>query len=1063
MMSHHKWLNIGLIITVFYCFFFQCNTLEAQTSKKAKKKKEVSIIKKGWDDVTTRNNYYFNAKRIYDEMLKNHERNAVINYQDTLPFYFHDIAPALSGNAAQLQQIIIKTGVTLQRHDYSRWKDDCYTLLGKAYFLKGETDSALVNFKYVSTALRGKFNDNKVAISQKDILKAKAAKQKELDKLTKDKKKQIEEKEKAKKVEAEKSAEDKKKRMEAAAKAKEKELQRKIKAKEKMLKQKAKGKYKPPAASASSKTPAKKPEPAEKKKKSAGKVLDKISEGVSIELGGGQSGSQSEVTKAEQKIKALQYTKEKLEAANVEDSLTQKQLETLHKLTLWEKIKHLRSRPEALVWMTKSLIKQGNYSDAESIVEYSKTLVKLRKKQRKEIHLVRSYFFYNTGQHKAAAEALAEAIPFIKKKKEKNYYNFLLAQLSSANNPQQAYDIYKELYKKGKDEILSFNALEMMYQFAESGKAGSDEIPEIIKAYNRYSKSKIVGDKALYTLAHISLKENDTTKAVAQLNKALSYNFSIPEQKGKAMTKLGDLAYEQYLFKDAYKFYDSARTLITADTARKNLLAARVKVLKDIVTQQDLAFQQDSLIYLSTLTREELAQYIKDQNKIERKEKRKNSMKSGDDATFVSTGLGNNANFNASQDQFTAKGQWYFYNVDMRTRGFNEFKQQWGERPYINNWRRGEAIQQNTLGITELVKQNADTAVAPPLTIQFKIPSTEEEFEKSYEILAKSYSSRAKDFYNGLDNIPAAFLYLDSLIKRFPDHPLTPEAYYTKMLIYTEQDKMKKAEEMAEYLLQNFPDHELSQKILQSRNIRYVKKEERPTSQAEVYYASLYGMYQEEKYSDVIRGKIDFYDRYSTEMQLMPKVNFLEALSQARTGKMEEYKSSLEEIIKQYPKSTEAEKAKLYLKALLDNSKKETTKEDNETALTEDAAVKELYKFEDGFHFIMIVLTDRKQNNAAMVEKINAEMDAVFPNQRIRASNSYLDSKTPLLLVKRFIKIEDADKGIEIIKNSQDPSVKAIAAGAEILLISQDNFKELFTSKKLEEYKLFYQENYNGK
>ncbi len=1058
MMSHHKWLNIGLIITVFYCFLFQCSTLEAQTSKKAKKKKEVSFIKKGWDDVTTRNNYYFNAKRIYDEMLKEHERNAVINYNNTLPYYFHDLAPDLSGNSAQLQQIIIKTGVTLQRHDYSRWKDDCYTLLGKSYFLKGKMDSALVNFQYVSTALRGKFNDTKVAISQKDILKAKVTKQKELDKLAKDKKKEIEAKDKAKKEETVKAAEDKKKRMEDVAKAKEKELQRKIKAKQKMLKQKAKGKYKPPAPSASKPTtPASKPGTApKKKKKSAGDILDKISDGVSLEIGG-KSGSQSEVNKAEQKIKALQYTKEKLEAANVEDSLTQKQIETQHKLTLWEKLKHLRSRPEALVWMTKTFVKQGNYADAESIVEYSKTLVKLRTRQRKDVHLVRSYYFYNTGQQKLAAEALSEAIPFIKKKKEKNYYSFLLAQLSSAENPQGAYDIYYELYKKGKDEVLSYSALEKMHQFADAGKAGTGDMPEIMKAYNKFSRSKIVGDKALYSLANIALKNQDTTQAVEHLNKALAYGFSMPDQKAKALAKLGDIGYERMIFKDAYKLYDSASVMMTSDTVQKVWLTAKAKVLKDIVKQQDLAFQQDSLIYLSTLSREELAQHIKEQNKIDKKEKRKAAIKGGDDATFVSQGLGNNSNFNASQDQFTAKGQWYFYNVDMRTRGFNEFKQQWGERPYINNWRRAEAIQQNTLGITDLVKQNTDTTIPPPTNIQFKIPSTEEEFEKSYDILATSYFSRATDFHNGLDNNKAAFIYLDSLIRRFPGHQLVPKALYSKMLIYTEMDNMKRAEEYAEQLISKYPEHELTQKILQNRNIKYVKKEEKSSSNADIYYVSLYGMYQDEKYPEVLQGALDFSNKYSKEVQLLPKVNFLEALSQAKTGKMDEYKASLETIVRLYPKSNEAEKAKLYLKTLAEHNK-DTAKA--ETPAVAEAAPKELYQYKEGYHFVMIILNDRKQNNATLVEHINGEMDKTFPNQRIRASNSYLDSKTPLLLIKRYTNIEDAKSGMSVLLNSSDVTINAALKGGEILLISQDNFKELFTSKKLEEYQLFYQENY---
>lgn len=1061
MMFHNKWLNIGFIITVIYCLFC-CSTLNAQTSKKNKKKKEVSFIKKGWDDVTTRNNYYFNAKRIWVEMLKEQERNGKIDYQDTLPYYFHDRTPDLSGNTAQLQQIIIKTGVVLQRHDYSRWKDDCYTLLGKAYFAKNEYDSALVNFQYVSTALRGKFNDKKVAISQKDILKAKQAKQKELAKIAKDKEKAIKEKEKEKKAATEKAIEDKKKRLEAAAKAKEKELQKKIKAKEKMLKQKAKGKYKPPTQSAS-KTPAPKaPKPkSNKEKKSVGNILDKISEGVSIDFEG-KSGSESELKKAENKVKALEYTKNKLEAANVEDSLTQKQLETLHKLTLWEKIKHLRSRPEALVWMTKSMIKQGNFTDAESIVEYSKTLVKLRKVQRKEIQLVQSYLFYNKGQISFAAESLESAIPFIKKKKERNYYNYLLAQLTAEQNPQKSYEIYKNLFKKAKDEEISFNALQTMYQLTETGKVSHDEMPELVKAFQKYSKSKIVGDQALYTLANISLKDQDTTKAIAQLKKAVGFSFSAPDQKAKALTLLGDLAYEQALYKDAYVMYDSAHVLMSKDTTLKAFIQVKSKVLKGIVEQQNLAFQQDSLIYLSTLSREELAQYIKEQNKIERKSKKGKNMVAGEDG-YISTGLGNNSNFNTSQDQYTSKGQWYFYNIDLRTRGFNEFKQLWGERPYINNWRRAEAIQHNTLGITDLVKKERDSIDVEPVKIQYKIPSTEEEFEKSYDILVNSYYSRANDFYQQLGNDKAAFLYLDSLINRFPDHDLVPNALYAKMLMYTEMNQMKPAEKIAELLLEKYPNHELSEKIRQNRNIQYVKKDERKTSQAEVLYASLYGLYQDEHYNKVLEGKLDFINRYGNEKQLMPKVLFLEALSLAQTGELEKYKAVLQDIIKNYPGTKEADQAKMYLNVLLKNNEPETASASTPGAAPVSEPEKPKYIYEDGYHFVLIKLANKRQNSIAAVESINEEMESAFPKKRIKASNSYLDAKNPLLLIKRFDNIADAKKGMELIIKSSNTNIKSALAGSEILLISQENFKELFSNKNYEEYKSFYEQNYNGK
>src|SRR5690606_12736132 len=110
----------------------------------------------------------------------------------------------------------------------------------------------------------------------------------------------------------------------------------------------------------------------------------------------------------------------------------------------------------------------------------------------------------------------------IKKRKEKNYYRFLLAQLTSSDSPQNAYDIYKELYKKAKDEKVSYNSLEKMYQLIETEKVGKEDTSEIIHAFGKFSKSKIVGDQALYILANLSLQNGDTAKAIKNLEKAIS-------------------------------------------------------------------------------------------------------------------------------------------------------------------------------------------------------------------------------------------------------------------------------------------------------------------------------------------------------------------------------------------------------------------------------------------------------------------------------------------------------------------------------------------------------------
>ncbi|MCO5247545.1 MAG: hypothetical protein M9887_01140 [Chitinophagales bacterium] len=1060
-MSHNNCLKIGFLIAVFYCFFFQYQTSYAQTVKKKSKKAKTNLIKKGWGDVTTRNNFYFNAKQIYDEMLKNHQKNAEPDYQQTLPFYFHDMPPSLKSQEQDLQKIIIKTGVVLQRHDFSRWRDNCYTLLGKAYFLKDEMDSALVNFQYVSTVLRGKFNDQKVIVSQKELLKAKKAKQKELDKVAKDKKKQIEEAQKEKAKDAKQAADDKTKRMDAAKKTKEKELQRKIKAKKKMLKQKAKGKYKTPAPSASTPPKTSPPKPVEKKKKSVGGILDKISDGISIDFDK-NSGNQTQLSAAEKKLKALEAKKKNLEVSNVEDSLSLKERERMDKLSLWEKIKHLSSRPEALVWMTKTFIKKGDYTSAESIVEYSNTLLKLRKSQKKQTNLVKSYYYYHIDQIEKASEALEKSISYMKSKKEKNYYNFLLAQLISENNTEKSYDIYKQLAQKAKDEDLRFNALEKMYQYAQAGKVTSDKTSELIDAYHKFAKDKMVGDQALYRLAKISMQEKDTVKAVKYLNKSLSYIFSKDEQKSKALALLGDIAYNHFSFKDAYKLYDSAVVMMTKDTITKNLLQTKISALKEIVEQQDIAHRQDSLIYLSTLSRDALAQYIRQQNKVERKLSRKEKLLKGDDDVFFSQGIGNNTNFNTSQSQYTNNGKWYFYNIDLRTKGFNEFQQNWGHRPYVKEWRRGEAIiLQNTYGVKDLLDQMKDTTDTETLVVVYRIPGTPEELEQARDLIATSYYNRAITFFEKLSDYKNALIFLDSLFYKYSEHRLIPDAYYTKMLIYIEMGDQNKADQMAKILSEKFPDHELTKKLQKANKADAGQLVEtiNLSGKAEEKYIDLYSLYKIGKFDEVIAGKADFLKRFPQEQRLLPKVSFLEALSLIKCGERDKYKSALENIVRFYANSEEAQMAKMYLKVLADTEKEE--KGDTLSSTEKKEEIEEhLFKFEDDVHYIMILNKQPQQNNIELIKKINIAMDETFPNERIRGSNSYLDIKNPILLVKRFKNIEAAEHGMSIIKNSKDPDLKAYIAGSEILLISQGNFTKLFTTKKMDEYKKFYKEKY---
>ncbi|MBP6155120.1 MAG: hypothetical protein KA457_09885, partial [Chitinophagales bacterium] len=228
------------------CFFLLSTICFADKKKKTSSQyQRPNIIKRAWGDLTTRNNYYFNANELYKEIVKTHLFKREVDYNKLLPFYYHDQAD-FSSNAAELELIAKKTGIVLQLHDYSRWRDNAFLLLGKSQFLRKQYDTSLITFQYIVTTMKpGKLN-MKLEFSNKDRLKYLKQREKELAKKSGQKKKIIEFQYKLAQEQAEQKAEDAREKQKDAISKKKKELEEIIKAKKKILELQKKGKKIPP-------------------------------------------------------------------------------------------------------------------------------------------------------------------------------------------------------------------------------------------------------------------------------------------------------------------------------------------------------------------------------------------------------------------------------------------------------------------------------------------------------------------------------------------------------------------------------------------------------------------------------------------------------------------------------------------------------------------------------------------------------------------------------------------------------------------------------------------------
>lgn len=114
--------------------------------------KKFTWNRKLMQNLVTRYNYYYNAKMKLDGVVKTIARQGLDNYNDLLPFYPYSLQDQ-GLNANDLDSVILKASVAIQIHDpRGKWIDDCYLLIGRAYFYKSDWENARKTFQFMNLA-----------------------------------------------------------------------------------------------------------------------------------------------------------------------------------------------------------------------------------------------------------------------------------------------------------------------------------------------------------------------------------------------------------------------------------------------------------------------------------------------------------------------------------------------------------------------------------------------------------------------------------------------------------------------------------------------------------------------------------------------------------------------------------------------------------------------------------------------------------------------------------------------------------------------------------------------
>ncbi|MBK6932902.1 MAG: tetratricopeptide repeat protein [Saprospirales bacterium] len=120
-----------------------------------KKGAEPGWFKKGYHNLTSKYNYWFNADELLTLSIATLEKQHTDNYSQILALYPYaatEPQPVLG----DLDNVIKKSAMAIGLHRISEFTDDCYTMMGQAQYLKRDFETAEATFKYI----RDEYNPN---------------------------------------------------------------------------------------------------------------------------------------------------------------------------------------------------------------------------------------------------------------------------------------------------------------------------------------------------------------------------------------------------------------------------------------------------------------------------------------------------------------------------------------------------------------------------------------------------------------------------------------------------------------------------------------------------------------------------------------------------------------------------------------------------------------------------------------------------------------------------------------------------------------------------------------
>ena len=605
------------------------------------------------------------------------------------------------------------------------------------------------------------------------------------------------------------------------------------------------------------------------------------------------------------------------------------------------------SRNESFIWQIRTYIAKNELAEAAGLIETLKGDPVFPERLNGDLNEVQAWWFYKKEIYDSAAIYLERALSKAESKQEEARWEYLIAQLyERSKHPDLAQEFYNRAIRHTLDPVLEVYArLNSIRQNKSDSNAVQESINELLKMArkDRYTNYR---DIIYYTAAQVELERNNIPGAKALLLKATktSAETSITNQRTKAFLLLADLYYNERKYREASRYYDS---IVNNDPVIKDQAAFENKknLLTKIVAQAEIIDREDSLQRLAGLSEAEREAFIR---KLVKKLRKEQGLREEEPSVNAAGPI--KADNKAVADLFDtrAKGEWYFYNPALKSRGYTEFKGKWGNRPNEDNWRRVAAMNQRALpGISDDAAARSSRAGEPGSELSYEallntVPLTPMQITSSNETIQAATLDVSTIYMDGLEDYVSVIESMEAFLQRFPDAEKRPDALFKLYYSYRKMGDLAKADSILKLLQEKYPDTDYEKLASNAKKgVTSDPLKELMTKQ----YDSIYLLFIEGRFDEALALKRAA-DSVHNNTYWTPQLLYIESIYHIRQRDDSTAKVVLQQITQLFSSNPMAAKAQTLLDVLSRRNEIETyltnlqiTRPDEDSATVVDTAM----------------------------------------------------------------------------------------------------------------------------